>query len=395
MLHLTKDVAIVSAAQTKFGEHWEESLRSMSAEAVQGVLRSVEKGFDPRSVDGIIVGNAGSGELNGQNNLGALVADQSGLGGKPAFKVEASGASGGLALAQGYAMIRAGLWDTVLVVGVEKMTDQTRSSSIITLKSSALDAEWETLQAQTEASAFAMVAQAYFAKFPNTDNRAWLASVAVKNHQAAVYNKYAHFRRGFKLEQVMGAAPVAEPLGLLDCAPASDGAAAVLLTKSELAKNYTDTPVYLAGVGQATDTIALHDRPDLAHFQANVLAGKQAFKMAGLDPKDVQVAEMFDNYSITEVLSLENLGFFEPGQAGPATLAGQTSLNSEGLVVNPSGGLKALGHPVGATGVAQAAELFWQLRGEVEQERRTNAEVGLTHSVGGVGSTVSVNIFQK
>ena len=392
---MTGKVAVISASQTKFGEHWEHSLRSLSSQAVIEAMDGVPN-LKAEGVHGVFVANAGSDLLNGQSNLGALVADHAGLGGTPAFKVEASGASGGYALAQAYAAITSGLMDTVVVVGVEKMTDQVRSSAIVSLQSSTMDAEWEALNGLTETGAFAMIAQAYFAKYPNADNQKWIASVSAKNHNHAVFNKNAHFRRAFTIDQVVNASPVSEPLTLLDCSPASDGAAVVILTKADLASKYTDTPVWYKGFGLATDTVALHDRADMTTFNANKVAGSKAFTMAGLKPSDIQVAEMYDNYTITELISLEDLGFFEPGKAGPASLQEKTSLKTDGLVTSPSGGLKAMGHPIGATGVAQAVEVFWQLRGEVQKERQVkDAQNGLTHCLGGSGSNVSVNIFSK
>lgn len=388
-------VAVISASQTKFGEHWEQGLRSLSSQAVIEAMNGVDK-LKPADIHGIFVSNAGSDLLNGQANLGALVADHAGLGGKPAFKIEASGASGGYAIAQAYMAIQSGLMDTAVVVGVEKMTDQVRSSAIVSLQSSTLDAEWEALNGLTETGVFAMMAQAYFQKYPHADNRKWLASVSAKNHNHAVFNKNAHFRRAFTIDQVLKSSMVSEPLTLLDCSPASDGAAAIILTKADLAKNYTDSPVWISGIGMATDTVSLHDRADLTSFHATKEAGKQAFAMAGLKPSDIQVAEMYDNYTISELICLEDLGFFEPGKAGIASLQEKTSLKTEGLVTSPSGGLKAMGHPIGATGVAQAVELFLQLRGETQKERQVkDAQHGLANCLGGSGSSASVTIFSK
>lgn len=391
---MTEDIAVVGVACSKFGEHWEESLRTLIANVGNAVLHSVDYGISHKDIDGIIVANAGSGTLNGQTNLGALVVDQCGLGGKPAFTVEAGGASGGLALTTGLMAVRSGLWETCLVLGVEKMTDQTKSSAIVSLQSSGLDAEWEALLGQTEAGAYAMIAQAYFNAYGANNEQ--LAAVGSKNHGNAIYNINAQFRRSFTIQQIVNSAMVAEPLTLLDCSPASDGAAAVILSKGSIAKKFTDAPIYFKGTGQSTDTLALHDRSTMTSFLATKMAGEMAYKMADLSPKDIHIAELYDNYSITEIISLEDLGFFEPGQAGVATLENKTSIGSEIITVNPSGGLKAMGHPIGATGVAQAAEIFWQLRSEVPQERQvSDAEIGLTHCLGGIGSNVSVNIFQK
>jgi len=390
---LAQDVALIGVACTKFGEHWDESLRTLASQVGHAVLESVDNGIGPKDINGVIVSNAGSGTLNGQTNLGALVTDQCGISGTPAFTVEAGGASGGLAIASAYMAIKSGLWDTCLVVGVEKMTDQTRSSAIISFQSSGLDAEWEALVGQTEAGAYAMLAQAYFNAYGANNNH--LAAVGSKNHGNAVYNKNAHFRRSFSVQQIANASMVSKPLTMLDCSPASDGAAAVILTKAQIASKYTDTPVYLQGVGQATDTLALHDRTTFTSFNANKIAASQAFKQAKISQKEIQVAEIYDNYSITELITLEDLEFFKPGEAGQATLDNKTSIKSNIVAVNPSGGLKAMGHPIGATGVAQAAEIFWQLRSEVPQERQVNnAEYGLAHCLGGIGSSVSVNIYQ-
>lgn len=393
---MAEKVAVVSASQTKFGEHWEESLRNLGSKAIYEVLENADKNISPADIDGVYVSNAGSSVLNGQANLGALIADYGGLGGKPTFKIEASGASGGIAIAQAYMAIASGIMDTIVVVGVEKMTDQTRSAAITSLQSSSLDAEWEALNGQTESGAFSMLAQAYFIKYPHEDNRKWIASVSAKNHAHAVYNKNAQFRRAFSVDQILRSSLVADPLTLLDCSPASDGAAAVVLTKESFTSKFTDNPVWIKGIGMASDTMALHDRSSLTSFHSNKEAGKKAFEMSGLKPSAIHVAEIYDNYSITELLTLEDLGFFKEGEAGKASLEGKTSITSDGLVTSPSGGLKAMGHPIGATGVAQTAEIFWQLTNQVQKERQVpDPKYGLTHSLGGTGSTASVNIFGK
>ena len=228
-----------------------------------------------------------------------------------------------------------------------------------------------------------------------TTNR-MLAAVSAKNHANAVYNRMAQFRRAFTIDQILESGFVAEPQTLLDTAPSSDGAAALIMTKESIAKRFTDTPVFISGSGQSSDTIALHDRAKLYISNDTKLAAEQAYKMANnIKPSQIKVAEVHDSFSICEILAIEDLGFFPEGKGGPATLENETSLGSDKIVVNASCGLKALGHPLGATGVAQAVEIYHQLRNTVEKERATNAEYGLTQSVAGTGSNVIVHIYSK
>ncbi|MFW9929470.1 MAG: thiolase domain-containing protein [Candidatus Thorarchaeota archaeon] len=386
-------IAIISAGQTRFGEHWESSLRSLASQAIFGAINSVDNGLSVSEIDGLVVSNTSSDTLNGQNNLASLIADHSGLKNISAVRVEAADASGGVAIRTGYYMIKSGLINTVLICGVEKMTDQTEAATLTSIISQSLDAEWEALQGQTLAGAYALIAKAHFRQYGTTNRM--MAAVSAKNHSNATYNRMAQFRRAFTIDQILKSSYVAEPITLLDSAPSSDGSAAIILTKESLAKKYTDSPVFIEGSGQATDTISLHDRENMARFKATQLAGEQAFKQAKLKPSDIKVAEVHDSFSIGEILAIEDLKFFPEGKGGPATLDNETTIGSDKVVVNPSGGLKALGHPLGATGVAQAVEIFHQLRNSVEKERQTDAEIGLTQSVGGIGSTVAVHIYKR
>ncbi len=217
--------------------------------------------------------------------------------------------------------------------------------------------------------------------------------VAVKNHKNGALNPNAQYRRELALEVILKAPMVAEPLGLFDCAPLSDGAAALVLCPLDKAKEYTEKPVRIASCGQAGDYMALHDRRDICTMDATVVASKKAFKYADITPKDLNLAEVNDNFTISEILAVEDIGFFKKGEGGKATEDGLTALNSE-ISVNPSGGLKARGQPVGATGVAQAVEVVRQLRGEAKERQVKNARFGLTHNVGGTGSSVIVHIFE-
>ena len=224
--------------------------------------------------------------------------------------------------------------------------------------------------------------------------REQLAAVAVKNHKNGALNPEAQFQKEITIETVLQAPRVAEPLGVFDCAPLSDGAAAVVLCEMQKARKFNDTPIRIAGSGQASDFLALHDRRDLTTLDATVIAGKRAFHEARLQPKDVQVAEVHDNFTISEILAIEDLRFIEKGKGGPATAEGLTALNGK-VSVNTSGGLKARGQPVGATGVAQAVEIVRQLRGEAGKRQVVGARHGLTHTLGGTGATAVVHLFER
>jgi acetyl-CoA C-acetyltransferase len=256
---------------------------------------------------------------------------------------------------------------------------------------STADQEWESVFGATFAGLHAMIAKRHMHEYQTTKEQ--LAHVAVKNHKNAVMNPNAQYRRAMALEVILKAPMVAEPLGLFDCAPLSDGAAALVLCPLEKAKDYTEKPVRIASAGQAGDFMALHDRRDICTMDATVVAANKAFKYAGIGPSDIDLAEVHDNYTISEILAIEDIGFFKKGEGGAATEEGKTALNSE-ISVNPSGGLKARGQPVGATGVAQAVEVVRHLRGEAGERQVKEAKYGLTHNVGGTGATVVVHIFE-
>jgi acetyl-CoA C-acetyltransferase len=230
--------------------------------------------------------------------------------------------------------------------------------------------------------------------FEHGTTREQLAAVAVKNHRHGALNPNAQFQKEITMEMVLGAPKVAEPLGLFDCAPLSDGAAALVLCATEKARKFTDMPIDLIGTGHASDFIAVHDRRDLTTMDATVVAGKRAFHAAKRTPNDVKVMEVHDNFTISEIMAIEDLRFFPKGKGGYATEDGETALNAK-VTVNPSGGLKARGHPVGAVGIAQAVEIVRQLRGEAGKRQVSGGEVGLTHTLGGTGGTAVVHLFAR
>ncbi len=384
-------VAVIGVGATEFGELWDESFRDIGIKAGLAAVADANIGAD--KIDALYVGNMSAGRFIDQEHIGALIADYSGLARDniPATRIEAAGASGGLALRQGFMAVASGLHDIVVVGGAEKMTDVSDTESAM-IQSSAADQEWETVLGATFPSLHAMIALRHMHQYGTT--REQLADVAVKNHKHGSLNPKAQFQRAITRETVLGSPMVSSPLRVFDCAPSSDGAAAVVLCPVDAAKKYTDTPIEIIGSGQASDTLALHHRKDICTMEATKVAAARAFKMAGLTQKDVQVAEVHDNFTISEILAIEDLGFFPKGQGGRATEAGKTSLSGE-VAVNTSGGLKARGDPIGATGLAQAVEIVTQLKGKADKRQVKDAKVGLTHNVGGTGATVVVHLFRR
>jgi acetyl-CoA C-acetyltransferase len=381
-------VAIVGVGMTGFGEYWNKSYRDLITEA--GAKALGDAGVDGKEVDAIFVGSMTPGLFIEQEHIGALVADYSGLLDIPATRVEAACASGGLALRSAFISIKAGIHDIVVAGGVEKMTDVSTSHATVAL-AGAGDQEWEAFHGATFPALYALMARRHMLEYGTTEEQ--LAQVAVKNHYNGHMNPKAQFRRKITVDEVMKSTPIADPLKLLDCSPITDGAAVVLLASEEKAEKVCENPVWITGSGQASDTLALHDRKSLCQTASAIKAGRMAYEMAGVGPEDIDFAEVHDCFTIAELMAVESLGFCEIGAGGRFTEDGETSLNGS-KPVNPSGGLKAKGHPVGATGIAQAVEAVTQLRGEAGKRQVNGACVGLTHNVGGSGATCLVHILQ-
>jgi len=381
-------VAVIGIGLTKFGEMWDSSFTRLFVEA--GARSIKDAGIDGKDIEAIYVGNMSGGRFIDQEHISSLIADKAGLNPVPSTRVEAACASGGLALRQGIMAINSGMHDVVVAGGVEKMTDVLTEKTTQTLATAA-DSEWEGFQGITFPGLYAMMAQRHMHDYGTT--REQLAMVSVKNHRNAVHNPYAQFRREVTLEQVLNSPLVADPLRLLDSSPITDGAASVILASEERAREFTDSPIYITGSGQASSTIALHSRDSVAQVDSTVNAAKEAYKRARRSPDEIEVAEVHDAFTIGEILAIEGLGFFDVGQGGPATEEGLTERGGK-IPVNLSGGLKAKGHPVGATGVAQAVEVTMQLRGEAGK-RNVDADIGLTHNVGGSGGTAVVHILER
>lgn len=385
-----RTVAVIGVGITKFGELWDKSFRQLIAEA--GAQAIIDSGISGSEIDALYVGSMSAGRFVGQEHVGALVADCSGfsLMHIPSIRVESACASGGLAFRQGYFSVASGMNDVVVVGGVEKMTDvvDTETTNIL---ATGLDQEWEAFFGATFPGIYAMIATRHMYDYGTT--REQLAQVAVKNHANGALNPYAQFKREMKLENIINAPMVAYPLGMLDCSPVSDGAAALILCAAEKAKKYTDKSVKIIGSGQASDTLALHGRNDICTFESTTYAARMAYKQANIESKNIDVAEVHDCFTIAEIIAIEDLGFVKKGDGGKAIDNKITTLDGE-IPVNPSGGLKAKGHPIGATGVAQIAEIVMQLRGEADQRQIKEAKIGLTHNVGAGGASCVVHILE-
>lgn len=386
-----REVAIVGIGCTKFGEMWDKSFRDLFIEA--GLMALEDAGVSGAQVEALYGGNMSSGIFIEQEHVGALIADYSGLitNNVPSTRVEAACASGGLALRSGVVAVASDYHDVVISAGIEKMTDVGAEKAMDALASAA-DREWEAAVGATFPGLYAMMARAHMHELGTT--REQLAQVAVKNHYHGSMNPRAQFRNRITIDSVISSPLVADPLRLFDCSPLTDGAAAVVLVPAARAKEFTDTPIYVKAATQASDTIALHDRRSLTSIDATIVAADRAFKMAKLQRSKIDVAEVHDCFTIAEIMAIEDLGFFEKGMGGPATINGETAIGGK-IPVNTSGGLKACGHPVGATGIKQAVEIVEQLRGDAGKRQVEGAEVGLTHNVGGTGGTVVVHILAR
>ncbi len=384
-----RKVTIVGAGLSKFGERWDASFRDLISEAA--VMALADAKMEGKDLQAIYGGTMAPGRLIGQEHVGALIADQLGLNPIPSTRVEAACASGSVAFRNAYLAVASGMYDIVAVGGVEKMTEVSTEEVSFAL-GGAGDQEWELFLGATFPAIYALMARRHMKDYGTTEEQ--MAMCSVKNHRNASKNKFAQFQNEITIEDVMKSAPVATPLKLLDCSPITDGAAAVILCAKECAKKYSDTPIEIAGSGQASDSLALANRQSLTEIRATKEATRQAFSQANVTHNHIQVAEVHDCFSIAEILAIEDMGFCEKGKGGKFVEEGNTQLNSK-LSVNTSGGLKGCGHPVGATGVKQAVEIYWQLQGRAEGRQVNGAEIGLTQNVGGSGATAVVHLFKR
>lgn len=381
-------VAVVGIGHGKFGIRSDASLRELAFESVKACLEDAKVALD--DVDAMVTSIAGD-EFSFSLQPSAQVHDYIGFHPKPNYRVEGACASGSMALRTGWMTVASGLADMMLVVGVEKMTE-VPTSVATDIMGRGGDAMWEYPFGLTFPGYYAMLAQAHMAEFGTTEKH--LAMVAVKNHHYGKLNPVAHMQKEVTLEKALSSFMVAYPLKLFDCSLITDGSASVLLASEEKAREVTSTPVWIIGLGLATDTMAIGDRKTLTALRATELASKKAYEIAGIRPSDVDVATVHDCFTIAEILAYEDLGFCPKGDGWKLIEEGATHLAGR-IPVNLDGGLKSKGHPIGATGVSMAVEITKQLRGEASNHQVSNAETGLTHNVGGSGQIVAVHIFRR
>jgi len=384
-------VAVIGAGLIKMGELFDQSYEQMAKGAFDAAVGAVDLGFDPSLIDAAFVATQ-RGTLWGQEGIGGnTVPSALGLAGIACTRIENACPTGSDAFRVGCMAVASGVHDVVLVIGVEKMRDKSAEEGLL-----ARAAAGHPIYTRGESAPvlFAPFATRHMHEFGTT--REMLASVAVKNHHNGVLDPYAHFQSEVTIEQVLNAPPVCHPLHLLDCCPQTDGAAAILITSAERAAEFTSTPVFVAGFGVATDHPYLHEKSTFVGLPATVLAAERAYEMAGIGAADIDMAEVHDCFTITEILDIEDLGFVEKGKGGIASLEGDTAINGR-IPINTSGGLLAKGHPIGATGIAQLTECWWQLREDAgDRQVKLNSGFALQHNVGGRGSGVSVvNILTR
>jgi acetyl-CoA C-acetyltransferase len=382
-----RDVAIIGVGQTRVGEHWDVSIRHLALEALQAAM--TDAGL--ARADALYVGNMLSGELAGQEHLGALVADFAGLRGIEAFKIEAACGSGAAALRMGYVAVAGELTDIVVVVGVEKMTD-TLGPDTTSALAMAADGDYEAAQGVTFVAINALLMRRYMYEYGYSHQN--FAPFAVNAHRNGVNNPYAMFRFPVKAERFTTAKMICDPINLLDSSPICDGAAAVVLAPADSAHALSAAPVRIAASAVGTDTLAVHDRRDPMVLDGAVLSTQRAYQQAGLGPQDIDLFELHDAFSVMATLSLEAAGFAEKGQGLRLALDGEIGI--EGRVpISTMGGLKARGHPVGATGVYQIIEVVQQLRGLAGANQIRNARIGMAQNIGGSGATVITHILER
>ncbi len=381
--------AVVSVGLSKFGRIEGKYGRELFFDAFKEAIDGCPN-LETRDIEALYVGQM-SEFYEHQGHSGAIAANWTRLLPIPSIRTEGACASSGAAVALGVMSVHSGLCDVVMAGGIEKMTHQP-TPFVTEALALASDFPFEQWNGLTFPGLYALMATAHMHEYGTTEEQ--LALVAVKNHGNAMFNPKAHLPKKITVDDVLSSRIIAWPLKLYDCSLITDGASCVILTKPELAKKYTDTPVYIIGFGQAADTIGLYERASLTSLAATKVASKKAYEMAGVSPKDIDVAEVHDCFTIAEIMAYEDLGFCEKGRGGKLIEDGETNIGGR-IPVNTSGGLKAKGHPVGATGAAQICEIYYQLTGQAGKRQVEGAEIGLAHNIGGSGATGVVHILRR
>ena len=383
-----REVAVIGIGKTAFGVFQDKSLRDMAVEA--GLKALKDAGLDASRIEAFHLGNFAGPSFVGQNHLAPYIAGAIQIVGVPCTRFEAACASSGSAFFHGVASVASGQHDLVMVLGVEKMTSQP-TPKVTEILASAGDTDGEIKVGATFPALFAMIARRHMAEFGTT--REQLAAVAVKNHANGANNPLAHMRKVITIEQALNGKPIAEPLTVYDCSLISDGAAAVILAPLERAHEFTDAPVAVAAVAQSSDYVGLDQKADITTLSAVVGAANKAYQRAGIGPADIDFAEVHDCFTIAEILAMEDLGFVKKGEGGAYVSSGQTCLDGS-RPVNTSGGLKAKGHPVGATGAGQICDVVEQILGKAGERQIQRHNIGLAENLGGSGASAVVSILR-
>lgn len=407
-----KQVDLIGIGMTPFGKHPDETGRDLLLEATKRAISNTDKGINlKKDVKALFVGYFTPELYEHQGHIGSLCADWVGLSGIPAFRTETACASGSAAFITGFWAVASGMYDLVMVGGIEKMTNLS-TAGVTDALSIAADNVYELPTGITFPGLFALMAQEYFRKYEGTWEE--LQAVTIKSHHNGSLNPNAQFQSEIadiakKIGQKKGVSfkdemdfltsshnpMIAYPLRLFDCSPISDGAAVAFLASSEISERFTDHPIHVRGVGLGTDTISLADRKSLVSSRATINSSNAAYKMSGVSPKDIDIAEVHDCFTINEIIISEDLGFFERGEGLKAAKEGRTSLEGD-KPINTDGGLKSKGHPVGATGIAMVHEIWKQLRGEAGKRQVVpTPKIGLTCNVGGSSASAATFIFER
>jgi acetyl-CoA C-acetyltransferase len=385
-----RSVSVIGIGSTPYGVLEGQTLKALAVEASNQAI--ADAGIDRKEIDAFYVGNFISGLLLGQETIAPQLGDLLGLRKDiAATTVEGACCSGGIALRHGYFLIATGQTDIVLVTGVEKMTHASTAKNTEGLASAMDHDTSEGKSGLTFAGFFALIAHRHMHEFGTTAEH--LGHVSVKNRKNGVNNPRARFRSEVSLEKVTAERLISDPLRLYDCCPIADGSSALVLCATDMAKNFTDQPIEIIGSAQTTGYNSLYNTPSATFLDASAIAGKQAYEMAGLKPKDIDVVELHDCFTIAEIVDSEDLGLLPKGQGGFAVAEGLTQVGGK-IPINPSGGLLSKGHPVGSTGVGQAYEIVRQLRGDHENQVE-GAEIGLTHNLGATAQVCTVHIFRR
>lgn len=382
-----RPVAVIGIGKTPFGAFPDQDLRGLAVSSATKAMDSAK--IDPAQIEAFYLGNFAGPSFVGQSHLAPFVAGSMGITGVPCTRVEAACASSGSAFFHGVSAVGAGLYDIVLVTGVEKMTSQ-ETPRVAEILAMAGECCTEGKAGATFPALFAMIANRHMHQYGT--KREHLAAVAVKNHANGARNPDAHMKKVITVEQALNGKPIAEPLTVYDCSLVSDGAASVILCPLDRAKEFTDKPVRVLGIAQTSDYVALDRKDDITTFRAVQAAAEKAYRMAGVGPDEIDLAEVHDCFTIAEIVAIEDLGFTEKGRGGFYTAEGCTAIDGQ-KPVNTSGGLKAKGHPVGATGVAQICDLALQIRGEAGDRQVSKRDIGLAQNLGGSGASCVVTIL--